>query len=48
MLGFDFWAVAEASAVLFGLFGLILVFLLIVFVPLFIPLLRSSFSYVFF
>ena len=27
MLGFDFWAAAEASAVLFGLFGLILAFL---------------------
>ena len=27
MLGFDFWAAAEASAVLFGIFGLILVFL---------------------
>ena len=27
MLGFDFWAAAEALAVLFGIFGLILVFL---------------------
>ena len=27
MLGFDFWTAAEASAVLFGIFGLILVFL---------------------